>query len=364
MSPILWRYLLRLFVTFFAAILAGVTVLYLLVDYGDRQRLLHDLSTAQVLHLYALRSVMALQQLAPAAMLLAAGSTLSTLRQRGEWVALQSLGVSRLQVLTPILAAGLGLGVVLVVIDDQLVTRAALAARDLSPQGFQSFAARPAVSRDRWFRVGNAFLQVRGAQTDDAFHEVALYEMTDDFRLARVIHASSLEALPQGQWLAREAAVHIFSADGGSAFSQVPELALPLGALTREALLVSGALPEELRLSELRAQVDLRGRAGLPIHAWAYMMNLRVAYPLMGVAAALLAALLALRLSRRGHLTMVLLEGVAIAFLLIVLLTVSRTLVMSGRLSAIGAAWLPVVGLLITLVVVLWSQRPRAVRVA
>lgn len=340
----------RLYLGLLAATLAGVTLVFLAVDFGDQQRSLADLPTAVVAELYGHRALIALRQLAPAAMLLAAGAAVSVVRLRGEWLALQALGVSPWQAFWPIFALGGLLAAGLVAFDDRVVTRAVSESQRIRPAAWQALG--PAGdAQPRWFRFDDAILEVRGEADARGFVDVTVYELERPFALRRRLDAKTLRLGEDGAWRAEGLVVH----PGATTQAELATAPITLPARAREALRVTGQRAEALTLAQLSEQQHVRRALGLPTRSHELTTHLRFAYPFTGVAAAALAVALALRPSRRGQLTLVLVDGVAISFLLVLLLAVGRTLVLNGRAAPAVAAWAPPVGLLLV-VAALWAQ--------
>jgi lipopolysaccharide export system permease protein len=83
---------------------------------------------------------------------------------------------------------------------------------------------------------------------------------------------------------------------------------------------------------------------GLPSALFRLALANRFAYPLAGVPAALLAALIAMRRTKSG-LTGAFVEGLLLCTALWGLMVVARSLVMAGRVPPPVAAWLPLLAL-------------------
>ncbi len=355
MSRTLGLAVARLYVGLLLATLAGVTLVFLAVDFGDQQRSLSDLPGAVLLELYVYRGLIAFRQLAPAAMLLAAGATASVLRLRGEWLALQALGVSPLQAFWPIFVLGGLLALGLVAFDDAVVTRAVAKSQAIRPAAWQALGPQQD-QQPRWFRFGDTVLEVRGESDGAQLSDVTVYELTPSFALWRRIDVTRLGRTSERTWRAEGVVSH----SGGQAEVLAGEpLRLPPEAI--EALNVTGQRAEALTFEQLAEQRRVRRALGLPTRNVEFAHHLRIAYPFTGVAAAALAVALALRSNRRGQLTLVLVDGVSISFLLVLLLAVGRTLVLNGRASAAFAAWTPPVGLLAA-VIVSWGLGAHARR--
>jgi lipopolysaccharide export LptBFGC system permease protein LptF len=351
-SALRW-YVASLFLALFAGVLLAVTAVFLAVDYTDQQRLLAELSNAELLRLYLARSVLALKQLAPAAMLLAGGSTVAIIRSRGEWVGLQSLGVSPTQALGPLALACLGLWAALVAFDEGVATRATARASTFRQAAWQSNGMGPAAA-PRWFALKNVRLQCRGGREGTALNDVTLWWLSPSFSVEKRIDARRLvPGATRGEWVAHNVTAYLYDGEKPLSVQQVATMSVQLDERASDAAEVTGQRPEALSFRDLAMQQEVRQRLGLPIEPLALTAHLRLAYPATGVAAALLSALLALR-RPRGQLTHVLVSGVAVCFVLVVLLSASRTLVLSGRAPPGLAAWAPVV-LLVAAIAVLWQ---------
>ncbi len=82
----------------------------------------------------------------------------------------------------------------------------------------------------------------------------------------------------------------------------------------------------------------------------------RYAYPLTGLAGALLALGLGLRPGRKGQLTSAFVEGFAIAVAMWAMMVVGKGLALAGHLPIAAAAWIPC-ALLAMVAAGLWLKR-------
>ena len=83
-------------------ILAGLLTVFLVVDFVDRARAYTGEGWVwDVVELYGCKALVATQQLGPAALLLAAGTSVSALRKRGEVTAILALGFGPAALLPP-----------------------------------------------------------------------------------------------------------------------------------------------------------------------------------------------------------------------------------------------------------------------
>jgi len=101
----LFLHLARRALVAFAASLAGVVALFLVVDFAENAAVFHGPGWVRaVLALYAWRAAQVAYQTAPAALLLAAAVTASGLRRTREYTAMRALGLGPWRVAAPVLA--------------------------------------------------------------------------------------------------------------------------------------------------------------------------------------------------------------------------------------------------------------------
>jgi lipopolysaccharide export system permease protein len=100
---ILWRHLASEYLRVAAATLVGLVAVFLMVDYVDRSKIYTGPGWLMaVLELYACKAVMVGHQLAPAALLLAAGVVLARLQRSGEYTAMRALAIGPARVVAPL----------------------------------------------------------------------------------------------------------------------------------------------------------------------------------------------------------------------------------------------------------------------
>ncbi len=348
MSRTLFRLVARLYLGVFLLCLLGVTLVYLVADFGDRLSVFLNHPASLVAEFYWFKGLMTVHQLSPAAMLLAAGTTISVLRRRSEWTAIQALGGSRWTVVTPIVGSALAVAAALVVFDELVVTKAGervdfLMVNRFGRWGDYGFFYFP----KQWFRVGSDIVHVRGEAHDGRLEDVTLYRLRDGFQLASRIDARALESRGGDAWVLADAVERRFEAGGQSPVTRFPEFAFTMPGSDPQTFRIRQGRPEQMRLRELEEQQVIRARVGLPVERFWLAMHNRFAYPLTGVAAAVLAMTLALRPSRRGHLTLALIEGLLVSLALFAFMLAGKALVLGEHVSPAVAAWSPIAGLVV-----------------
>ncbi len=327
----------------FLGSLVAIVSLFLVVDFAENASVFQGPHWgAAVLELYADKCAVVAYQTAPAAMLLAAALTASGLRRTSEYTALRALGLGPWRVALPILAVASIAAAALTAFDDALVVDAGARAEEIMATRFHRVGTwRHWHEPKRWFRGrgGRRIYHLRGSGAGGAFERVTLLEVTPDFRLSRRVDAARMEPGQSGDWVLEDVEERVFSQDGVS-----------LERFTRkvyrfdedpEAFAVLPGQPAQMRRGALLEQTRLRRRLGLPWAEFDLEWHNKFAYPITCVPAALLALALALRRGRRGHLTVALLEAVAVSLVIWAVQGVTWSLGLSGRMSPAGAAWTP-----------------------
>jgi len=348
-SPTLFRLVAKLYLGLFVLALVGVVLIALVADFGDRLNTFLNKPLSDIAALYGNKLLVTVYQLSPAAMLLAAGASISVLRQRSEWTAMQALGASRWTLVGPVVTCAGLLALGLIGFDEVVVTHAGEQVDIITVQRFQrwgdfGFYYFP----KQWFRVGSSIIQVRGAsEPSGRLLDVTLYRLDEHFRLAARVDGRAMTSRGGTRWLVEDAVERTFDAAGQSALSPQGPREVELPGTDPQTFRVRQGRPEQMPFADLLEQRQIRAKVGLPIERYSLAMHNRFAYPLTGVAAAFLALTLALRPSRRGHLTLALIEGLFVSVALFAFMLIGKALVLGEHLAPGVAAWAPTVGLVV-----------------
>jgi lipopolysaccharide export system permease protein len=352
----LLRYVIRTYLQFFVGILAAVLAIFLVADFVDRGRnYTGEGWIGAALELYFNKALVAAHQLGPAAMLLAAGATVSSLRKRGEVTAMRALtfGPTALYLPIGLCAAVLGLG--LVAFDESVVVRAGRRIDEINTQRFNRWGDwRFYYTPKQWFRRGERVFYLRGGDAEGGFEDATVLTLTDDFRLSRRLDAARMRPLEGTQWELTGVVERTFTPEGATQLRSAQQEVVDLGVAGR-AFRIRPGRPEQMRVPQLRQQLVARKEVGLPTALFKLALHNRFAYGFAALPAALLAVGLALRPGRRGHLTVAMVEGLVVVMVLWGMMVVGRTLATNQHLPAWLAAWAP--SLVLTIAsVALWVR--------
>jgi lipopolysaccharide export system permease protein len=355
MRGLLFRHVLGRYLVVFSAVLTGLLVVFLVADFVDRARVYNGPNWVRdVTELYGWKALVAIHQLAPAALLLAGATLVSLLRKRGELTAILALGFGRRVLFGPIALVGLSMALVLGLMDEFVVGHASRRVDEITALRFHRWGDwRSFFERKQWFRHENRILHLEEGDVRSGFRGVTILRLTPDFDLADRLDAEQMHFLGETSWRLVGVTERRFDGRGGVTVSHLAEQTLDLG-IRRAQLEIRPGRPEQMRIPLLRAQIRARREVGLPNPLYLLALGNRFTYPLCGIPAALLAAALALRPGRRASLTSALVEGLMVTLILWGLTVVARALVSAGRMAPLIAAALPLVVLVVALATVLW----------
>ncbi len=340
----LFFHIARRAVVAFLASLVGVVGLFLVVDFAENASVFRGPGwVLAVLALYANRAAVVAYQVAPAAMLLAAAITASDLRRTREYTAMRALGLGPWRVALPVLAVAALVAGGIAWLDDAVVVDATARTEQIMATRFhRGGSLQRAGERKRWFRGrgGRRIYHLRGGG-ESRFEEVTVLEVTPGFRLSRRIDAARMTpgAAP-GEWVLEGVAERTFRADGSVKTDFAPRRTYRFDEAPGSFAVRAGR-PAQMRRAVLAQQIDLRRRLGLPAQDFALEWHDKLAYPLAGLPAGLVALGLALRRERKGHFTAAFVESVAVAFAFWTVHGICWSLGLSGRVPAAVAAWTP-----------------------
>lgn len=344
---ILGGYVARRMLVAFLGALAGVVFVFLAVDFVDNAAAWGGHGwLPMVIVLYANKAVGVIYQVAPAALLLGAAIAASGFRQTREWTAMRSVGMGPWRLAIPMLVLALVAGAGLVVMNDLVGVDAAARAERIQAVRFgRGGDLRRYLSwrePKRWFRGANGrrIYDLRGELPGGGFERVTILDLSPEFRLERRVDAVRMHPGPDGAWILEDVEERTFAPDGAMRLERAPERTYrfdePPGTFA-----VAPGRPSQLRWETLIHQIDLRRRLGLPVAQFQLERYNRLAYPLVGVPAVMLAIALALRRERKGHISAALVESVGVSLLLWGVQGVTWSLGLSGRVVPWIAAWAP-----------------------
>ncbi len=333
------RYVAKLCLALFAALTLALVSLFLVIDFGDWLSYYLGKPPADVALLFWLRSHLALSALMPAALVLSPALTITLIRRRGEWTALRALGGAPVAVLRPVLVVCGGLALLIIAFDELVISRSGPASEQLMLDKFNHRSGDffAVYSPRRWFRAGDALVNVRGEVNPEQLEDVRVFRLGPKHELVEWIDAASLRFIAPGQWEAGDAVVTKFEGALMKGTTRGP-LALNLALPPQATQLITGR-PEWMTAPRLTKQLELLDALKLPGEATRYALHHRYTRPMAAVVVALLVMLLGLR-AAAASIPRALLEGAVLYGGLFVAGMVTRSLAINGHVTPPLAAWL------------------------
>ncbi len=362
-APTLSLYIARQFLGYVLAMLAalaGLVVLFDLIELLRRSATKPDATFGIVAEIAALRLPFAAMQILPFAVLLGGILAFWRLTRSSELVVARAAGVSAWQFLTAPLLAAVLLGAVATGLLSPL-SSALLARADGLDNAYLRTGGGPLALQggQLWLRQadrgldpqGVAILHARGVTLRGnalSASDVSVFRLTADDRLLSRIEATRA-TLGDGAW----------TLEGARTIrpDQLPEEArtirLPTD-LTVGRVQDSFARPETLSVWSLPDFIALLKRSGFsPIRHQLHFQAL-LALPLLAGTMALVSAGFSMRMTRRGGVSQMIGSGVAAGFALFIVSKVAEQFGESGALPAPLAAWAPAgAGLLLAVALLL-----------
>lgn len=316
----------------FTALLVG----YLLVDVLERMEWFarHGAGPLDALRFYGARTPLLMSRVGPLALLAAASLAISQLERRGELVAMQACGMSRVRALLPISAVAALAVPVYFFVTDTVVPRTNALADHLKETEIKGGASAEPASRFIWYRVGGNLLQANRMNRSHAHaSDVTIYELDERGFPRSRIDAEQARDLGGGNWelvaprrveisgagvRAAEAATHVHL---GGALSELDTMHLGVRGLR-----------DEVR----RARADGYDATALEIE-----LQARLAAPFACILLPLVAILSALGGRPRGGAARSLMAATVLGVGFMLLDDVSLSLGYGARLTPAVAAWAP-----------------------
>jgi len=339
--PLLGQYLQREFLRTFGIALLLFVLIFLLADFFDRfdTVLRHDPSLLAILQTFALKLPIVVTQVAPVAALAASVIALGLLARHHEIVALKACGISRWQMIIPLVIVGILISVASLTWNEFAVPAAArrwhtVWNRDIKGRKSSSVFA----GREIWYRgAGGLYNFQRVRLGRRSLLGVTIYELDEDFTPRRIITAQ--RALWTGrEWALEGAETTSIDETGPQVTPGTPEgFRLPE---TLDDFRVVDIEPEAFSFGMLREQIRVLQAKGIDTSESWVDLYLKLALPTASIVMILIGVPLAIRIGRSRSLGSALVLAVAIGFTYFMVVGFARALGQNGTLPPLLAAWI------------------------
>lgn len=355
----LGRYFGMRFLTTLMAVLVGVFMLIILLDYVEQMRRLSDVPNISALTV-AKTSLFRVPQIAerilPFCVLIGAMSCYLGLSRKLELVVSRAAGVSAWQFTTPAIAVALGVGILATTVYNPVAAILQEKAKRIEAELSGNVEGLQATVNGFWVAQRSDKSQsiinaASSRQQGVVLSKVTafVYDLNNHFLQRIEATTATLEA---GHWRLEDARVYAV----GQPPAIHPSYLLPTN-LTPEQVRETFSTPETVPFWQLPYFIDMAERAGLTAAGYRLQYQKLLARPFLLAAMVLLAAAFSLRFFRFGGVQKMILGGVASGFMLYVMSKVTDDLSKAEMLPPSVAAWLPVVvGALVGFVALLYQE--------
>lgn len=341
MMPILFQYLLKLFLRSFLHIVAVFVGLFFLIDGIESvrrysQKINFDWTDVGLLILSRLPSFLGM--LLPSFALMAAMMVLTSLSRQSEITVMRASGVSIYRIIIPFLMGGMVIAAIHYLLQEQIIWRCNQAEQYLQNQINGRMLASKSESGSFWLRSGRQIIHAAKANPSGIeLEDVSVFHFDEDNGLVSRIDAENAY-YQQGRWFLSNGTLYHF----GSEANAEPFLRKEW-PITLEPVQMDRTRPEPMNLSliQLWDLMNRLKREGVDTVTYEMTFHRKVVDPLTTMTAILLGFPFAMRLPRQGGTTWGIFLGLLLGFAMFVIVDLSTALGMGNRLPPMVAAWAP-----------------------
>lgn len=340
--PLLYLYLLRLFLGGFLQIVGLFIGFYFLIDGVESIRRFSQkvsFNWGDTLLMMACRLPAFITMLLPPLTLLAVLMVLARLSRQNEITVMRASGVSLKRILIPFLLGGVIIAAVQFIFQDKIVPHTNKVAQNLEDFLLGHVAAPRMEVDNLWLKSDQQLIHVHQILPDEqVLLDVMVFQFDVEHRLRRRLKASRAQ-MRQGKWVLFQGMIYSYGEHVAvEAFSQRAwDVTLKPEQLNRTSV-----DPNFLSFEQIYRLAERTEREGYDATRLRVLLYGKLTQPVTTLAAILLAFPFSLRLPRRGGVTRSLLLGLLIGFLMFVVTGLSKALGMGGRLPPLLSAWAPV----------------------
>lgn len=337
---VLTGYLLREFFKLLLLCEAIFVFLFLTVDFLQKLDNFIEASVPKgTMMLYFAYKVpyVAMSMLHPAA-LISVIVLFSAMQKRNEITALKASGLSTLKPCLTILSASVLIVAGVFVFSETVVPHTSSKSNRIWNVDVQKRDPRLFYGQNEiWYRSRSAIYWIRqfDANAMTMIHPT-LYFFDDAFRLLRRIEGRR-GTWKEGTWVIEDGTLLESGKDKAYNVRSFDTYALEISE-TPEAFTKGTRKPEEMSYWQLKRYAEMVGREGYNNTRYLVDMHIKISFPFIGPILLMIGIPLALNL-KKGGLALAVSLGMAVSFLYVLVLGISRSLGLSGVLPPFAAAW-------------------------
>jgi lipopolysaccharide export system permease protein len=338
------RYFGMRFISTLVAVLLGVYLLVVLIDYVELSRRMSDAANASswtIIKISLFRVPQVTERIFPFCVLIGAMTCYLSLSRRLELVVSRAAGMSAWQFTAPAVLAAFAIGILTTTVYNPVA--ASLHERSKRLEAEVSGNVRTALQSTVtgfWVRQrspeGQSIINAATSREQGALlSQVTAFVFDQDNHFLERIESNSA-VLRDGYWLLEDARIHAPGRPPDDRKSY--RLATNL---TPTQVRETFSTPETVPFWQLPHFIDMAERAGLTASGYRLQYQKLLARPFLLAAMVLLAAAFSLRFFRFGGVQIMVLGGVASGFVLYVMSKVMDDLSQAELVPPVVAAWLP-----------------------
>ena len=340
---ILSRYILREFLKFFIAALAGFVSIFYVIDFldnlGDLVKYGSPFGAAVLYYIYKFPQVVF--YVMPVAVLLATLFSLAILARNNEILAIRSGGVSVLRCTLPLLGAALLLSGFAFANNEFFVPASNAKSSKIYKLEIKREYSDVYFVRDKfWYRSKDAIYNIGSFDyLRKALGRITIYRMNENFR--PVGRTDAKKALwSGGKWRFYDVVVRDFLPDGGMHVETADDMVIDIPE-TPESFKVLAPDPDNFSYRELRAYIDKIKEDGYDPTIYLVDLQAKLSTPMISLLSCLIAIPFALRTTGAGQRPFGILLAIILASSYYFFLAYSLAFGHQGTLPPLLAAWLP-----------------------
>ena len=339
---ILDRLIVSDFLRVFVLTILSFISLFLIVDLFEKvdDFLEHGVPLSVMAVFFILKVPFIFSQVSPVAVLLSVLLTLGMLARNSEITAMKAGGISILRIVSPLLAVGLLITVVVVMVNESVTPVAMKKVETIEKRWLGGMDTGIFGSEGFWLRNRAGIYNIREIDiNNNVLRGISFFEIKRPFSLKSRTHAREARWQDNG-WVAERARRWALKKDGLLKESRVrgfvfPELKAPEGLLTMERSY------ERMSLFELNEYINELEREGYGTDKYRVELLSRLTFPGVNFIMVLLGIPFALKTGRQGGVAAGIALSVAIGFSFWIVFALCRSLGQNGILPPIVAASFP-----------------------
>ncbi len=338
---ILFKYIIKEILKYFAAIAMVVIVVYVAVDFLEKMDnvLESGLPLSEVLIFFVLKIPLVLVQITPAAVLIATLVVFGLMKRNNEITALKSSGLGIGALLKPAAVSGCGFCLLLFILAEIAVPVTMSRANLIWLKKVRHKASTAVKRNDIWIKDNRVIMHLDHYNPDNkTAYGLTVNFFNPSFRLVRRVDArQAVYADPT--WILNDVLDHYFDQTGGIKQAKAPaHLDLQLD-IVPEDLGRAVKSSEEMGYFELRRHIRKIAKEGYSTTRYRVDLHTKLAFPFVCLLMSLLGTGLGAAGRTMGGMAATIAYGIGISFAYWMLLAFSVSLGYGGVLPPIAAAW-------------------------